>query len=113
MANFPIEIMVKLTYTIIKGGDLMAEFCFECFNKISGNKQKKWTYIISKDLDWCDVCGEWKHVVVSKRWAYYAHKFKFLVYPIIIVVSIAILPYRLVMLPYVIYQSKKHNKKAY
>ena len=85
----------------------MAEFCFECFNKISGNKEKKWKYIISKDLDYCDVCRQWKQIVVAKRLTYYLNKFKFFIFPIIIIVSIIILPYRLVMLPYLIYKTKK------
>ena len=43
----------------------MAEFCPECMKRYHGyyaGDQKK--YVLSKDLDLCEGCGEWKRVVV-------------------------------------------------
>ncbi|MGN0106305.1 MAG: hypothetical protein ACI4A5_01240 [Hominilimicola sp.] len=43
----------------------MAEFCKECFMEICDVDLKKEKIITSKDLDLCETCGEWKHVVVK------------------------------------------------
>lgn len=43
----------------------MAEFCKECFLEICRVDLKKKKIITSKDLDLCETCGEWKHVVVK------------------------------------------------
>lgn len=66
MSILPIEIMVKLTYNVY-GVIKMAEFCLECFNKVFETNEKESAYILSKDLDLCDYCGEFKRVVVRKR----------------------------------------------
>ena len=66
MANIPIEIMVKLTYNCVEV-IFMAEFCAECFSKIFDEKVTERNYILSKDFDLCEECGEWKRVVVRVR----------------------------------------------
>lgn len=43
----------------------MAEFCKECLMEIYGVDLKKKKIIMSKDLDLCENCGEWKPVVVK------------------------------------------------
>ncbi len=43
----------------------MAEFCKECFIEVCGADLKKEKIITSKDLDFCENCGEWKPVVVK------------------------------------------------
>ncbi len=45
----------------------MAEFCLDCWNKFNGTKYSEKEYIMSKDLDLCEECGEWKHVTVCRR----------------------------------------------
>ena len=45
----------------------MSEICFECFNKMCGGKEKYRRYVISRDLDLCEECGEYKKVVVCER----------------------------------------------
>ncbi|MBS1474053.1 hypothetical protein [Massiliimalia massiliensis] len=45
----------------------MAEFCLECWNWLNRRNDPEKDYIISKDLDLCEGCGEWKHVIVMKR----------------------------------------------
>lgn len=45
----------------------MAELCLECCNKINGTNYNRRKYIISKDLDLCEECGEFKHVIIVER----------------------------------------------
>ena len=45
----------------------MAEYCPECLNKMTGRKHNKNKYVLSKDLDLCEGCGEWKRIVIKKR----------------------------------------------
>ena len=66
MANFPIEIMVKLTYNCTEV-IIVAEFCLDCWNEINGTDEPKDKYVYSKELDLCEGCGEWKHVIVRVR----------------------------------------------
>ena len=42
----------------------MAEFCLDCWNKMNGTRHSKRKYVLSKDLDFCEGCGEFKHVVI-------------------------------------------------
>jgi len=48
----------------------MAEFCLDCMNKILGTNDKPKEYILSWDLDLCEECGEWKRVVIRKKYRY-------------------------------------------
>jgi len=48
-------------------GDIMAEFCLDCWNKINGTTHPATKYIISEDLDLCEECGQITHVVVKER----------------------------------------------
>ncbi|MBR5155412.1 MAG: hypothetical protein IKW62_02880 [Clostridia bacterium] len=59
----------------------MAEFCLNCWNKINKTNDNERKYIISKDLDLCEGCGEWKPVIIMERKAYYIHKFKYFILP--------------------------------
>lgn len=45
----------------------MAEFCPDCWNRINGSEDDKKKYVLSKDLDLCEGCGEWKHVIIRER----------------------------------------------
>ena len=45
----------------------MSEFCLDCWNKINETNDGEEKYIISKDFDFCDGCGEWKKVIVAER----------------------------------------------
>lgn len=87
MSNFPIEIMVKLTYNIC-GGDNMAEFCYECLKKIYKTDKGINEYVVSRELNLCEECGRWKHTVVMERKAYYKYKFRFLMLPFEIIYRI-------------------------
>lgn len=45
----------------------MAEICLECWQKLSQQREPRWKYVLSKELDLCEECGEWKQVIVKKR----------------------------------------------
>jgi len=45
----------------------MAEFCFECWEKINQKKFSKNEYRLSRDLEKCEGCGEWKRVIECTR----------------------------------------------
>ena len=58
----------------------MAEFCLECWNKLNGTNDNERKYIISKDLDLCEECGEWKPVIVMERKKFYLRKFRYFIF---------------------------------
>ncbi|MBQ8002509.1 MAG: hypothetical protein IJ297_03610 [Clostridia bacterium] len=55
----------------------MAEFCMECLNKISETNFKEKDFIMSKNLDFCEECCQFKHVVVVSKKTYYLRKLPF------------------------------------
>lgn len=46
---------------------MMAEFCLDCFNKISKTNYTERDFILSDELDLCEECGEWKQVIIVQR----------------------------------------------
>ena len=48
----------------------MAEICVDCWNKRYGVKNAERQFVISKTLDLCEVCGEYKHTIVCFRKRY-------------------------------------------
>lgn len=66
MSNFPIENRVKLTYNT-DGVMHMSEYCLDCWNEINETNDPKEKYILSKELDFCEGCGQWKPVIVRRR----------------------------------------------
>ena len=50
----------------------MAEFCLDCWNKIMGAKDPPEKYIISKEVDLFEECGELKPVIIRIKWRYTA-----------------------------------------
>lgn len=48
----------------------MAEICLDCWNKLNKTNHRANRYIISKDLDFCEECEQYKPVIVRMRmWA--------------------------------------------
>lgn len=45
----------------------MAEFCLSCWNRLNGRKDSAYQYVLSKDLDRCESCGQITHVIVKAR----------------------------------------------
>ena len=48
----------------------MSEICPECLDKIMKTDDTAKKYIISKDLDLCEECGEYKPVVIRMKKRY-------------------------------------------
>ena len=63
----------------------MAEFCLDCWNRINGTNDGKMKYVLSKDLDLCEGCGELKPVIVAERYYYYSYTLKWFILPLKIV----------------------------
>ena len=60
------------------GGDFMAEFCPECFNKVFGTNYSENDFILSDELDLCEECEEIKLVVWDiKEFKYIRNPFSF------------------------------------
>lgn len=45
----------------------MAEFCLDCWNKLNDKNDSKWRYVLSREMDLCEECGQYKRVIVSER----------------------------------------------
>lgn len=87
----------------------MSEFCLECWNKINGTKHSKRRYVLSRDLELCEGCGEWQHVIIMERNGYHMHNYGYIFWPLEIICCIICFIYKLLKLPYTIY--KKKTKK--
>ena len=89
----------------------MAEFCLDCWNEMNKTNTDEKYYIISKDLDLCEGCGKWKHVIIMERKAYYMHKFRYLILPFRVINFILYFIWKLMLLPFKYYKSEnKHNE---
>ena len=45
----------------------MAEFCLDCWNELNGTCDTEDDWVLSTELDLCEGCGEYKHVVERPR----------------------------------------------
>lgn len=45
----------------------MAEFCLDCWNRMNKTHCGERDYILSRGLDLCEGCGQWKRVIVIRR----------------------------------------------
>ena len=45
----------------------MAEFCLDCWNKLNKKDFTEKDYVLSRELDLCEECGQWKPVIVRVR----------------------------------------------
>ena len=79
--------------------------------KINETKDNERKYIISKDLDLCEGCGELKPVIIVERKAYYIYKFRYFILPIRIIYNIIYFIWRLILLPYLIFEYNKSKNK--
>lgn len=48
----------------------MAEFCLDCWNKLMGTDDPPGKYILSREPDLCEECGEWKPVIIRIKRRY-------------------------------------------
>ena len=65
--------MIKINYIPTFVGDYnlvgekMSEICLECYNEIMGTNDPPDKYVISKDLDVCEECGQLKHIIIREH----------------------------------------------
>ena len=45
----------------------MAEFCLDCWNKRNKTQFTEKEYVLSKEPDLCEECGQWKPVILRVR----------------------------------------------
>ena len=50
----------------------MAELCLDCWNKMMDTNEPPKKFIISRKLDLCEECGEWKPVIIRLKTRYIA-----------------------------------------
>ncbi len=89
----------------------MAEFCLDCWNEMNKTNTDEKYYIISKDLDLCEGCGQWKHVIIMERKAYYMHKFRYFILPFRVINFILYFIWRLMLLPSLVFKYYKPENK--
>lgn len=63
----------KYTKSLYKGGIPVAEFCVDCWNKLNETDDPKSCFVLSRELELCEGCGEWKRVVVRVRGGFLWH----------------------------------------
>ena len=97
----------------------MAEFCLECWNEMNedanqknqGNHKKQKKYILSKNLELCEGCAEWKRVVVTEETFYHRYKLYYFTLPFKIINRTLHFLFRLLTTPYSIYKYNKRKEK--
>ncbi len=72
---------------------------------LTADKPRK--YILSKELDLCEGCGAYKHVIITKRKYYYRRKFRLILYPFQIIGTVFYVLWRILILPYLIWKDRK------
>ena len=57
----------------------MAEFCYECWKMIYKRNEPMEECIISKHLELCEGCGEYKQIVFARKEDYCFFKLRYLI----------------------------------
>ena len=52
---------------VFKGELKVAEFCLECWKKINEIEDDSIKFVLSRESDLCEECGEYKRVVIGER----------------------------------------------
>ena len=87
----------------------MAEFCLECFKKINGPEYAKHKYVLTKELNFCEECGEIKRTVFMERKCYYLRTFRCVLFPLKLIFVLIDFIARVLFLPFFIYKRKKRK----
>jgi len=45
----------------------MAEYCLNCWNKLNERNDSSARYVMSRELDLCEGCGELKKIIIRER----------------------------------------------
>ena len=87
----------------------MAEFCVDCWNKFTGNNLSANKYVLSEELELCEECGEYQHVVIVEKKYLFRRKHKKLW-------RFLDTLWRVMLIPYVLYKygitKNKDNKTS-
>ncbi len=94
---------MHIGYTVT-GVMIMAEFCLDCWNKRNDTHDTKKDWVISKELDLCEECGQYKHVIVKRRKKF----FEFL--PVRIFLFLIYILLHVILFPYFIYDYVRNRK---
>ncbi len=78
----------------------MAEFCLECLNELMETEYPANKFIMSKDTELCEGCGQYKRIVIVERVPFSRR-----------ILKIIKLLGRIIILPYLIYKNYKNFKK--
>lgn len=62
--------ILALSILYYKGGTTMAECCVECWNKIMNTNDSPKKFVVSRELDLCEECGQWKPVIIRLKRKY-------------------------------------------
>ncbi len=84
----------------------MADFCLDCWNKINGTNDNKSKYILSRDLDFCEGCGELKRVIIMEREAYFEPMYV----RFEIIYNLFGLVWKLLTLPYSLFKKNRRGR---
>ena len=85
----------------------MAEICIDCWIKETKGRKKRNGYVITKNLELCEICGEYKNVIICTRKVYLKNKYPLLFLPY----DILFFLWRLLILPYLIIKNWKYLKE--
>ena len=75
----------------------MAEFCLDCWNKLNGSNDSERKYILSKELDLCEGCGEFKPIIIMERKLYYMRVLSPFIFVCKVIRGLIILPYSIIL----------------
>ena len=89
----------------------MSEFCLDCWNKLNKANYDAKRFVISKDLELCEGCGEWKQVIIVERKKYRTHKRYNLVYPFMYICHTVRMLWGILVLNCLIYITERKKKK--
>lgn len=90
----------------------MSEFCEACWNEMFGDVEgDDVEHVLSKELELCEGCAEYKHVVIGEKGAFYFMNIRFPPKPRAYICIPLYFLFRLLILPYLIFQEHKQNKK--
>ena len=48
----------------------MSEICVDCWNKVTENNYRKKKFIVSRQPELCEECGQWKPVIIRYKGRY-------------------------------------------
>jgi hypothetical protein len=88
-------------------GGFMKKYCLECWNETHGCIDKPRRFIFSREPELCEICGQYKRVIIRMRRYYYIRALDILLIPL----KIPIMPFYLVYKEIEYQYQKKKNKK--